>query len=490
MRFPSSANTIQLKVGISFISSLKARENVWNEIPHWSFEDTRQALLAQWENLLQRIDIASNTPEKYKRMFYTGIYHTMLMPVDRTGENPLWSDPEPYYDDFYAIWDTYRTSTPLITLIDPQRETDIVRSLINIYKRDGYMPDARSGNCNGRTQGGSNAEIVIADAFVKGLPNIDYHLALEAMLKDATIPPGGNEEAEGRGGLIPYLELGYIPYGIPRAGNRTIEYSYCDYAIALVAKGLGKTDLYQQYLKQSSNWKNLWRADYEHAGVKGFILPRDKEGNWLDKIPFGNSHIQKPTFTYTPVTFEGPWYTPWWNMFFYEASSWEYSLSIPHDVPGLIEQCGGKEKFDERLDIFFDKGFFNVNNEPSFLTPCLYHWVGRPDKSGDRIHEIIQKNYNDGSAGLPGNDDSGAMSSWLVFHMMGLYPNAGQDYYLIHTPLLTESRFHLQEGKTFTIKTEGLSEKNKYIRSILLNGKNYPYSTIRHNDIIKGGELV
>ena len=144
-------------------------------------------------------------------------------------------------------------------------------------------------------------------------------------------------------------------------------------------------------------------------------------------------------------------------MFFYEASSWEYALSIPHDVPGLIEQCGGKEKFDERLDIFFDKGFFN---------------------------------YNDGSAGLPGNDDSGAMSSWLVFHMMGLYPNAGQDYYLIHTPLLTESRFHLQEGKTFTIKTEGLSEKNKYIRSILLNGKNYPYSTIRHNDIIKGGELV
>ena len=168
----------------------------------------------------------------------------------------------------------------------------------------------------------------------------------------------------------------------------------------------------------------------------------------------------------------------------------ERSRSVPHVVPGLIEQCGGKEKFDERLDIFFDKGFFNVNNEPSFLTPCLYHWVGRPDKSGDRIHEIIQKNYNDGSAGLPGNDDSGAMSSWLVFHMMGLYPNAGQDYYLIHTPLLTESRFHLQEGKTFTIKTEGLSEKNKDIRSILLNGKNYPYSAIRHNDIIKGGELV
>lgn len=202
------------------------------------------------------------------------------------------------------------------------------------------MPDARSGNSNGRTQGGSNAEIVIADAFAKGLKGIDYELGLQAMLKDATVPPGGNEEAEGRGGLVPYLELGYIPHGIDRAGNRTIEYSYCDYAIAQVAKGLGKEDLYQQYMKQSENWKNLWRSDYEHAEAKGFIMPRDKEGNWLDSIPFGHSTRVQPKFKYTPVIFEGPWYTKWWSMFFYEASSWEYSLSIPHDVPGLIENAG------------------------------------------------------------------------------------------------------------------------------------------------------
>ena len=159
-----------------------------------------------------------------------------------------------------------------------------------------------------------------------------------------------------------------------------------------------------------------------------------KKATGSNEIIFGKSNIQKPTFTYTPVTFEGPWYTPWWDMFFYEASSWEYSLSIPHDVPGLIEKCGGAEKFEARLDIFFDRGFFNVNNEPSFLSPCLYHWLGKPYRSSDRIHEIIAKNYNDGPIGLPGNDDSGAMSSWLAFHMMGLYPNAGQDYYLINTP--------------------------------------------------------
>lgn len=490
LRFAKNDKVVQLKVGISFLSMQKAKINAHSEIPHWSFEKVHQDLLGQWEQLLQKIEINPSTPLAKKRMFYTGLYHTMLMPVDRTGENPLWSDPEPYYDDFYAIWDTYRSSSPLITLIDPKREADIVRSLVNIYKRDGYMPDARSGNSNGRTQGGSNAEIVIADAFVKGLKGIDYELALEAMLKDATVPPGGNEEAEGRGGLIPYLELGYIPHGIDRAGNRTVEYSYCDYAIALVAKGLGKEDLYQRYLKQSENWKNLWRGDYEHEGAKGFIMPRDKEGNWLDSIPFGYSTRMQPKFKYTPVTFEGPWYTPWWSMFFYEASSWEYSLSIPHDVPGLIEKCGGAADFEKRLDIFFDKGFFNVNNEPSFLTPCLYHWLGKPWRSSDRIREIIAKNYNDGPVGLPGNDDSGAMSSWLAFHMIGLYPNAGQDYYLIHTPLLISTTFHLEGGKEFKVVAEGLSDKNCYIQGVTLNGKDYPYSVLRHKDIMAGGELV
>lgn len=490
LRFAKNDKVVQLKVGISFLSMQKAKFNAHSEIPHWSFEKVHQDLLGQWEQLFQKIEIDPSTPLAKKRMFYTGLYHTMLMPVDRTGENPLWSDPEPYYDDFYAIWDTYRSSSPLITLIDPKREADIVRSLVNIYKRDGYMPDARSGNSNGRTQGGSNAEIVIADAFVKGLKGIDYELALEAMLKDATVPPGGNEEAEGRGGLIPYLELGYIPHGIDRAGNRTVEYSYCDYAIALVAKGLGKEDLYQRYLKQSENWKNLWRGDYEHEGAKGFIMPRDKEGNWLDSIPFGHSTRMQPKFKYTPVTFEGPWYTPWWSMFFYEASSWEYSLSIPHDVPGLIEKCGGAADFEKRLDIFFDKGFFNVNNEPSFLTPCLYHWLGKPWRSSDRIREIIAKNYNDGPVGLPGNDDSGAMSSWLAFHMIGLYPNAGQDYYLIHTPLLTSTTFHLEGRKEFKVVAEGLSDKNCYIQGVTLNGKDYPYSVLRHKDIMAGGELV
>ena len=490
LRFREGSNTLQLKVGISFLSCLRAKANAHNEIPHWSFEKVHNELLGKWEALFSKIEIDEKASEAHKRMFYTGLYHTMLMPVDRTGENPLWSDPEPYYDDFYAIWDTYRTSSPLITLIDPKREADIVRSLINIYKRDGYMPDARSGNCNGRTQGGSNAEIVIADAFVKGLKGIDYELALQAMLKDATVDPGSNHEAEGRGGLREYLELGYVPWGIDRAGNRTVEYSYCDYAIALVAKGLGKEELYQHYLKQSGNWKNLWRDDYRHSGAQGFIMPRDAQGQWLDSLPYGHSRVMQPKYVYTPMTFEGPWYTPWWSMFFYEASSWEYSLSIPHDVPGLIEKCGGPQAFEQRLDTFFIRNYYNVNNEPSFLTPCLYHWLSKPWKSSDRIHTILTESYNDGPVGLPGNDDSGAMSSWLAFHMMGLYPNAGQDYYLINTPLLHTTTLHLEGGHDFRIVAEGLSEKNRYIQSVTLNGQDYPYSTLRHKDLTKGGTLV
>ena len=489
LTFPEDAGAIGVRVGISFISELKARHNYETESRGKSFDEVRAATEAKWESILQKIEIAEDTPDYYKRMFYTGIYHTMLMPSDRTGENPLWTDPVPYYDDFYALWDTYRTSMPLIAITEPQRLADMVNSMVNIARRDGYMPDARSGNCNGRTQGGSNAEVVIADACVKGIEGIDYEAALDAMLVDATLPPGGNQEAEGRGGLSEYLRLGYIPHGIPRAGNRTVEYSLCDFAIHQVAKKLGKDELADKYLEQSHSWRNLWRDDYVHDGVRGFIMPRDAQGNWLDSLSFGHARTLKPKYKYTPVTFEGPWYTPWWDMFFYEASSWEYSLSMPHDVEELIRKCGGPTAFEERLDKFFDKGYFNVNNEPSFLSPCLYHWIGRPDKSGDRIRRIIADNYSDSPDGLPGNDDSGAMSSWLVFNMAGIYPNAGHDYYLIHSPLLRRTAFNLADGKVFTIEAENFSPENTKISKIYLNGKPHESFFLRHSNLAAGGSL-
>ena len=471
---------VNIKVGISYVSEQQAKRN----IPANDFDGQLNKVRERWEQQLSKIQIKGS--DRDKRMFYTALYHTMLMPVEKTGENPKWTE-SPYYDDYYAIWDTYRTSTPLITLLDEQREADIVNALLNIYKREGYMPDARSGDCNGRTQGGSNAEVVIADAFVKGLKGIDYNLALQAMLKDAEVDPGADHEKHGRGGLKEYTELGYIPYGIDRAGNRTIEYAYNDYCIALVAKGLGRTDIYEQYLKQSKNWKNLWRSDYEWDGVKGYIMPKDAQGRWLDSVPWGHSKVYHPQIPYTPITKVAPWYLPWWSTFFYEALSAEYSLSIPHDVPGLIEACGGAETFRKRLDMFFDRKRYNVGNEPSFLTPCLYHWIGRPDLSSDRVREIVTSNYTDQPDGLPGNDDSGAMSSWLAFHMMGLYPNAGQSYYLLHAPLIPEWTLQLCNGKTLRGIVKG---KGTHFEKVTLNGKVLDDARLEHADLMAGGELM
>ncbi|WP_417941129.1 GH92 family glycosyl hydrolase [Flavobacterium sp. RS13.1] len=481
---------LNVKIGISFLSELKAKNNIEAEIPHWDFNTVLASLENKWEQLLNRIQLSADTSEEYKKMFYTGLYHTMIMPVNRTGENPLWTNDEPYYDDFYCIWDTFRTSSPLITLIDPKRQVEIINAMLNIYKHDGYFPEGRSGNDNGRTQGGSNAETVLADAFVKNLKGIDYELALKAMLKDATIPPGGNEEREGRGGLLDYLRLGYVPFGIDRAGNRTIDYAYNDYNIATVAKGLNHTEIYNQYIKQADNWQNLWRSDYENNGSKGFIMPKDASGNWLDEVVFGESKIQKPTYKYTPVITESPWYVCHWCVFFYEGTSWEYSLSIPHDLPEVIRRSGGEEAFKTRLDTFFDAKLYDVSNEPSFLAPTMYHWIGKPHLSSDRIRTIIKDNFNTSHEGLPGNDDSGAMSSWLAFHMMGLYPNAGQAYYLLNTPLIKEITLQLEEGKIFKIVTKKMSEKNKYIKTASLNGKPYNKAWMTHEDIAKGGELI
>lgn len=463
----AQCGTVNLKIGISYVSVEQAERNIVKA----TFTQQQKILQKAWNKKLRVIDIEGT--ERQKRMFYTALYHTMLMPTDKAGENPHFADT-PYYDDYYAIWDTYRTSMPLLTLIDPERQRDMLNSLLNIYKHDGYMPDARSGNWNGRTQGGSNAEIPIADAFAKGMKGIDYELALQAMVKDAEVEPD-DAEKHGRGGLVEYNTLGYIPYGIDRAGNRTVEYSYDDWCIAEVAKGLGHQDLYEKYHQRSGNWRNLWRSDYEWQGMRGFIMPKDSQGRWLDSVPWGKSKVYHPVIPYKPDTKVAPWYLPWWSTFFYEALSAEYSLSIPHDVPGLIEACGGKEAFIKRLDTFFANNHYNVANEPSFMTPYLYHWVDCPEKSSERIRQILQDYYNDTAEGLPGNDDSGAMSSWLVWNMMGIYPVAGQNLYLVGSPTLPAYTIHLSNGKKLTVKTQDESWRRKFLQ---------------HEDIMRGGTLV
>ena len=442
-------STVEVKVGISYVSEAQARRNIVAHDYLTQFWKLRKV----WEKTLARVPYQGNRREQ--RLFYTALYHTLLMPVDKTGECPRWSGT-PYYDDFYALWDTYRTSMPLLMEYYPERARDIVNALLAIYQHDGYLPDARSGDCNGRTQGGSHADVVIAEAFARKMSGIDYELALEAMLKDGDVPPA-DDEKEGRGGLKEYIRLGYIPYGIPRAGTRTVEYSYDDWCIAQVAKGLGKKSIYKRYMRRSRSWRNLWRGDYEWRGMRGFIMPRDAGGHWLDSVEWGQSKVYRPKIAYRPDTKVAPWYLPWWNTFFYEALSAEYSFSVPHDVPGLIALCGGDSAFRRRLDTFFEQGHYNVGNEPSFLTPYLYSYIGRPDLSSKRVAEICHRYFSDKADGLPGNDDSGAMSAWLLWAMLGRYPVAGQGTYLTIDPVhfdLTNpknSRMPIADEHSFTV---------------------------------------
>lgn len=465
------AQQVLLKIGISFVSVDQAKRNVTAEIPDFDFARVRAAAVTAWNQALGVVELKGATPAQ-EQMFYSALYHTMLMPVNRTGENPLWRSSEPYYDDFYAIWDTFRTSGPLLTLVAPQRETDIVRALVDIYRHEGWLPDARSGNFTGRTQGGSNAEMLIGDAYAKHLSGIDWDEAYQAMLKDADVsPPDGIRE--GRSGLEDWKKLGYVTIeGTDRPGSKQMEYAADDFEIALVAQGLGHETAYKKYLERSGNWKNLWDPHFEADGIKGFIRPRRRDGSWeIDFTALRNCS--------------------WGGDSFYEGNSWTYSLFVPQDVAGLIRMSGGRQRFIDRLDAFFDvPGRYDVGNEPGFLAPYLYIWAGRQDKTADRVREIIAKNFHTGRAGLPGNDDSGAMSSWYAFGVMGIFPNAGQDVYLIGSPAIPEVTLHLANGKTFTIEAKNVSAVNKYVVAATLNGAPIDRAWLRHEDILRGGRLV
>jgi len=460
-----AGQVVNAKVGISFVSVEQARRNA-QAAP--DFDTARAEAHTAWEQALSPIQVEGGSPAE-RRQFYTALYHLQLMPSDRTGENPGWTSAEPYYDDYQAVWDTFRSAWPLLTLIQPERSRDLLRSLIDVYRHEGWMPDARVGNSNGRTQGGSNSDVVVADAFVKGMTGIDYSTAFEAMVKNATVNPP-DAEKEGRGGLPDYLTRGYISTSYDRAGSRTVEYAYNDFAIAQVACGLGQPDVAARYRAQSGNFANLFDRDMEVQGITGFIRPRNPDGTWAEPYM-----AKRGT----------------WPDFFYEADLWTYSLYAPHDVAQLIELSGGREAFTRRVDALFDRLQFDMTNEPGFLLPMLYHYVGRPDKSVQRIIDYRGKGFLDARGGTPGPEDSGAMSSWYAFHAMGFFPVAGQDLYLIGSPIFTRSALNLGQGRSLTIEAPGAADPaNRYVQSAELNGRPIDRAWFRHSEIASGGRLV
>lgn len=469
---------VTFKIGISFLSLDRAKEYVEAETPGFDFDETRHAAERAWDKTLAPIQITGASNEELIK-FSTAMYHTLLMPVDRTGDNPLWKSDVPYYDDFYTIWDTFRTSNPLITLIDQKRAVEIARSLIDIQQHEGWMPDGRSGNFTGVTQGGSNADMVIADAYVKHLPGIDWNAAYQAVIKDAEDEPK-DYIYTGRGDLEEWKSLGYISIEgshSDRPASRHMEYAANEYAIALMARGLRKPADEKKYLARAAQWKNLWDKEACDGDVCGFIWPRHQDGSWK-------------------ANFDPKLNGTWGRDNYYEGNAWTYSLYVPQDVAALIAQSGGREAFIHRLDEFFKGNVandrsnrFDVGNEPGFLSPYLYIWAGQQSSTAMRVRKILADSFKTGMRGLPGNDDSGAMSSLFIFGKLGFMPVAAQDVYLIGSPYFQRSTLHLANGKSFTIAADNVSDTNLYIASATWNGKPYRKAWFTHEQLMAGGTL-
>lgn len=475
--FDTTSNpTVQLKIAVSFISTEKARTNL-QEISDWDFDAARRKAEAAWESVLGQIKIDGGTDEQQK-IFYTALYHSHYMPHDLTGENAWWDSSEPHYEDFYAIWDTFRTHFPLLLLIQPERERDMVRSLVDTFQHTGWMPDSRIAGANGMTQGGSNADVVVADSIAKGVKGFDYAKAYEALVKNAEVE-SPRPLYEGRA-LLEYKRLGYISMNYPRSISRTLEYAYDDFCIAQVGKALGHSADSQKYLERSKNWMNVWNDETRSA------RPRRGDGSWL--TPFTAAHFYPDNdFSY-------------WDAPFYEGSGYIYGTYVPHDAQGLINKLGGDAPFIAWLDAFFanpptrdpsfNNGLYNHNNEPDFLAAFLYIHAGRPDRTQERVRRILATEYTTGRGGLPGNDDSGAMSSWYVWASMGLYPNAGQPFYYICSPLFSRSTINLGGGRTFIIEATATSATNAYVQSATLDGRPLDRAWLKHDEITRGGRLV
>lgn len=356
-----------------------------------------------------------------------------------------------------------------------------------------HSPECSSANFGNFTRGGSNADNVLVDAYVKNLSTtIDWNLALDAIIQDAEVEPL-EWSFHGRGGLASWKSLDYIPYldfdpaGFgtnSRSISRTLEYSYNDFCLATLARGLGRADLHDKYLARSANWRNLWRADQasliggEDTGFAGFFQPRYLNGTWGYQDPIACSSLA----SFCSLT-TNPSET-------FEASVWQYQFLVPQDAAALVGLMGGDDAFVARLDFFHASGLADISNEPVFLTVFLYHYAGRPGLSAARAHAYVPRSFPADDAGLPGNDDSGAMGSFLFFVAAGLFPVAGQNVYLISAPFFEAlSVTHPLTGRTATTRVVAgwdPAYESIFIQNVTVNGRPWTKSWIGHEFFTEG----
>lgn len=457
------SETVYAKVSISTKNSANAQAFLDAEIPGWDFSAVQAHAAEVWNRALSSILIDDpNATKEEKTIFYTALYHTLISPKNRTGDCP-WNYSGPYYDDQFCVWDTFRTEFPLLTLIQQHVVRDTVRSYIAIYKHYGYAPDAFLCGRGDMVQGGDDVDMLVADAYMKGVPGIDWADAYELLKGDATISGRTPAYRERDRGWVPYGSITKMAYA---TASKTMEFAYNDFCASEVAAGLGHQADAKRFQTRSCQWTNLWDKDSSSDGFHGFIQAKDINGDWQREDPAKNPRGS-------------------FSLFFYEGDSWTYSFDAPHQVARLIQMMGGKKTFVARLKHYVSQKL-EIGNEPCFLTSYLFNYAGRPDLTSRFVRQI--DSHFTGS-GYPGDDDSGAMSSWYIFSQLGFFPVAGQDLYLVNGPRYRTIIVQMENGKKIIIHAKNTSAKNKYIQSATLNGSPLKRAWFKHDDLKNGAQL-
>ncbi len=466
---------LQIKVGISAVDVLGAQQNVDTEIPNWNFEQTKTNTQNAWRKALDKIVVEGRSEDK-KTIFYTAMYHSMLNPnlyIDVDGryrgmDLKVHQDTNDKHYTIFSLWDTFRATHPLFTLIEQERTNQFIRTLLRMYEQGGFLPIWElAANYTG-CMIGYHAIPVIADAYAKNIRDYDVDKALQAMLHSAN---------QWGLGLSEYRKNGFIAASDePESVSKTLEYAYDDWCIAMMADSLNHASA-NRFYERGQFYQNLYDPN------TGFMRAK-MNNNWHG--PFRPDEVN---YNYT------------------EANSWQYSLFVPQDIEGHIELMRGESVYEKYLDDLFEAssetsgrqqaditgliGQYAHGNEPSHHMAYLYNYVGKPCKTQARVRQILEEQYTDLPDGLSGNEDCGQMSSWYVLSAMGFYSvTPGLDYYTIGTPLFDQATINLENGNQFVIKANKLSPFNKYIQSVKLNGNPYNKTYLQHMDIINGGELV
>jgi len=504
----TESKVLEFRYGISFISVEQARKNLSREIPEWGFERVRDAGKKRWNKTLGQIAIEGGT-EAQRRVFYTALYRCFERMVDITEDGRYYSafdhkvheDARPFYVDNW-LWDTFRALEPLQTLLDPDKEADKIQSYVRMYQQSGVMPTFAILTGNYACMNGNHSAPWFADAWFKGVRNFDLPTAYEGVRKrslDMTLlpwrlgPKSPLDDFYNEHGYMPALRPGeketysqVHPFEKRQPIPVTLENSFDDWNIAQLARELKKTDDEQLFLKRAANFKYLFRAD------KAMMWPKDADGKWIEPLD---------------PKFDGGMGG---RDYYDENNGYTYTWDVPQDFGGLIALMGGARKAEENLDQLFREplgrskyefqakfpdstsmvGQFSMGNEPSFDIPYIYNRVGAPWKTQKRVRMLLESFFTDELQGIPGDEDGGGMSAFVVFSMLGFYPvTPGIPVYDIGSPVFNKATIHLKDGRDFVIVAHNNSRNNKYVQSIRLNGRSLDQVWLRHAEIANGGTL-